>query len=218
MRAAEEPTGSVDARAELRRCLAGRGVLGTDAERAVAHGYGRLCRRVGARCAQVVGERRLTEFARLHPGRDVRSWVLHHVPSTRRIVGEELAVVGARLAVEVLPALVNLTHHPVVIQTAAGPIVQLPPSGRVARCVTVPDRVLGTLRIGDHSVPLVVNDVTSAVNGLPEPEEGVLFVVSRLVALAVPQRRDMVFPHNPVRDETGCTSACRVLAQVPPPA
>lgn len=113
--------------------------------------------------------------------------------------------------------LVNLTSHPVLIRTGSGVTVCLSPSGRVARCRTEPDRVLGTVQVDGHSVPLVVNHVTSAVSGLPEPEDGVLFVVSRLVALAAPQRRDVVFPHDPVRDDTGRTTACRVLAQVPPP-
>lgn len=217
MRTATEPAGSFDARAELHRRLAGRGVTGPETERAVAHAYGRLCRRVGDRCAQLLEQRHMAEFAQLRPETDMRSWLLQHVPSVRGIVWEELIVVAARLAAEVTPALVNLTPHPVVIVTATGVIVQVPPSGRVARCATHPDRLLGTVCIDGHSVPLVVNDVTAAVEGLPEPEQGVLFVVSRLVALAAPQRRDMVFPHDPVRDGTGRTAGCRVLAQVPPP-
>lgn len=216
MRTATEPAEPLDARAELHRHLAGRGMSGPETERAVADAYGRLCRRVGARCAQLLGERRLAEFTQLRPGGNVRSWVLQHVPAACDTVREELIVIGARLRAEVLPALVNLTAHQVVIQTATGVTVRIPPSGRLARCATHPDRVLGTVFIDGHSVPLVVNDVTSTVDGLPEPEDGVLFVVSRLVALAVPQRRDMVFPHDPVRDPTGRTAGCRVLAQVPP--
>jgi len=217
MWAAGEPAGPLDVRAELHRRLAGRGVVGTQAERAVTPALGRLYRRVGARCAQLLGAARLAEFARLRAGPEMRPWLLQHVPSVRTIVWEELVVVGARLAVEATPALVNLTPHPVLIKTDGGVTTCIPSSGRVARCRTEPDRVLGTVQVGGHSVPLVVNDVTSAVSGLPEPEEGVLFVVSRLVALAAPQRRDMVFPHDPVRDETGRTTGCRVLAQVPPP-
>ncbi len=215
MWAAGEPAGPLDVRAELHHRLADRGVVGTEAERAVTHALGRLHRRVGARCAQLLGAVRLAEFARLRAGRE--TWLLLRVPSVRTIVWEELAVVGARLAVEVTPALVNLTPHPVLIKTDSGVTVRIPPSGRVARCRTEPDRVLGTVQVDGHSVALVVNDVTSAVCGLPEPEEGVLLVVSRLVALAAPQRRDIVFPHDPVRDDTGRTTGCRVLAQVPPP-
>ncbi|MFN2495172.1 MAG: hypothetical protein ABR608_04590 [Pseudonocardiaceae bacterium] len=216
MRAAEQPPGPLDARAELHRCLAGRGMAGAEAERAVADALGRLRRRVGARCAELLEGARLAEFARLPAGRDMRCWLRRQVPSVRTIVWEELTVMCARLVVEVPPALVNLTPHPVLIKTATGVTVAIPPSGRVARCRTEPDRVLGTVQVDGHSVPLVVNDVTSAVLGLPEPEEGVLFVVSRLVALAAPLRRDMVFPHDPVRDETGRTTGCRALAQVPP--
>lgn len=86
----------------------------------------------------------------------------------------------------------------------------------MARCVTQPDQVLRTVSVDGHRVPVVLNDVTSVVSGLPEPEEGVLFVVSRMVALAQPQRGGLVFPHQPLRDEIGRTAGCRVLAQVPP--
>lgn len=213
---AQTPSGPLDARAELGRRMAGRDMVDADAKQAVTYAISRLRRRVGARCAQLLGETRLTEFPRFRAPAEMRCWLHHHVPALRTIVWEELVVVGARLATEATPTLVNLTPHPVLIQTGSGVTVRIPPSGRVVRCPAKPDRVLGTVQIDGHPVPLVINDVTRTVPGLPEPEEGVLFVVSRLVALAAPQRRDMVFPHDPVRDGTGRTAACRALAQVPP--
>lgn len=216
MQAAPWPAGPLDARAELYRRLAGRGVVGTAADQAVAGTLDRLRRRVGRRCAQLPGATRLAELGSAAE-QTMRSWLLERVPLVRTIVWEELVVVGARLAAEATPALVNLTPHPVLLWTDSAGTVRLPPSGRVVRCHTEPDHLLGTVQVDGHPVPLVINNVTPAVPGLPEPEEGVLFVVSRLVALATPHRRDMVFPHDPVRDHTGRTSGCRALAQVPSP-
>lgn len=42
-----------------------------------------------------------------------------------------------------------------------------------------------------------------------------MYVVSRLVAEAVPERRDLVVPHGLVRDGQGRVVGCAQLAQVP---
>lgn len=218
MRAATRSGVTLETRAELRRLLAGRGMCGAEAERAAARALCRLRRRVGARCADLLGAAQLAEFARLRTGHERRSWLLGRLPSVPDIVREEFVIVSAALTCEAPPALVNLTEHSVMIRLGSEVTVHIPPSGRVARCYAEPDRVLHTVQVDGHHVPVVLNHITSRVSGLPEPEDGVLFVVSRLVAMAAPQRRDVVFPHRPVRDDAGRTAACRVLAQVPPPA
>jgi hypothetical protein len=44
---------------------------------------------------------------------------------------------------------------------------------------------------------------------LPEAEEGIVFIVSAMVRSAVPNRRDVVSPGNPVRDAEGRVIGCR---------
>lgn len=114
----------------------------------------------------------------------------------------------------------NLTGHPlhlVLDDAATSSTVDLPPHGPPARCVSEPDRPAPPLRVGDRLVPLFSHALTSVVAGLPAPEPATVLVVSRLVATALPERRDLVFPLHPVRDHTGRTTGCRALAQVPSP-
>ena len=54
-----------------------------------------------------------------------------------------------------------------------------------------------------------------AVEGLPEPQEGVLFLVSALVRAAVPSRHDVASPGDLVRDPEGRVVGCRNLAVNP---
>ena len=49
------------------------------------------------------------------------------------------------------------------------------------------------------------------VEGLPEPAEGTLFVVSALVRSAVPGRSDVASPGDLVRDAGGNVIGCRGL-------
>ena len=53
------------------------------------------------------------------------------------------------------------------------------------------------------------------VDGLPEPQEGTIFIVSALVAQALKGvRNDLVIPDDTVRDEQGRIIGCRALARV----
>ncbi|MEV3952785.1 hypothetical protein [Streptomyces albogriseolus] len=61
------------------------------------------------------------------------------------------------------------------------------------------------------SIPLV-HIGFGEVTGPPEPEAGPRHVVSRLVAGALPDRSDLLVPHDVVRDEAGRTTGCRALA------
>jgi hypothetical protein len=53
------------------------------------------------------------------------------------------------------------------------------------------------------------------VTGLPDPEPGVLLLVSQMVCAALPGRNDLVYPDDIVRDAAGQVICCRALAQVP---
>lgn len=50
------------------------------------------------------------------------------------------------------------------------------------------------------------------VSGLPEPEDGVVYVVSQLVVQALPARSDLAYPHGLHRDATGTITGFSALA------
>jgi hypothetical protein len=108
--------------------------------------------------------------------------------------------------------LVNLTPHPVNLVTDGGTVV-VPPSGLVARVALHPDVPVGTVELDGVTVPIVATSASGDVTGLPEQRDGVLVVVSRLVA-EVSERADLVIPHDAVRDATGAVVGCRALARV----
>jgi len=96
-------------------------------------------------------------------------------------------------------------------------IHSVPPSGTVARCKVdrkeVDSFILEDVDGWDITVP-----ITSArfgeVEGLPEPQEGTIYIVSNLVAQAVPDREDVFFPDDLVRDEHGNIIGCRALGKI----
>lgn len=49
------------------------------------------------------------------------------------------------------------------------------------------------------------------VTNLPEPKEGVIYIVSTLVRLASPERKDLYSPAKPVRNEAGQVIGCMGL-------
>lgn len=106
--------------------------------------------------------------------------------------------------------LVNLTPHSVTILTGeTTPPVILEPSGSVARC-SVTSLQLDPLF---DTIPVATSEL-GEVTGLPEQEDGVALVVSRIVAEARPERTDLYFPGDAVRDEKGNIVACRGLYRV----
>lgn len=104
--------------------------------------------------------------------------------------------------------IINLTPHTVtVLRENEGPI-EYPPSGMVARCATK-RRVIGSL----NGIPINRTEF-GEVYGLPEPAPGVYYIVSALVAQALPQRNDLLIPDDVVRDEAGRIVGCRAFARV----
>ena len=111
--------------------------------------------------------------------------------------------------------LINLTPHAI---TVCGR--EIPPSGQVARCA-VEEEVVGMVEHPDSddqdalttSVP-IIRQVFGEVTGLPERQDGVMYVVSAIVAQAVPDRVDVVIPARTLRDEAGRIVGCEALATV----
>lgn len=97
-------------------------------------------------------------------------------------------------------AFVNLTPHAIVIGS-----LTIPASGVVARCAAK------TSPAGEVDGVTLVRTEFGAVENLPDPEDGVVFVVSALVRAAVPSRTDVASPGDLVRNEAGQVVGCKNL-------
>lgn len=102
----------------------------------------------------------------------------------------------------------NLTPHQIILVRADGSKEVLEPEGivpRVRMTAVSAGEVLG--------IPVVIS-APLGVEGLPDPEPGVFFIVSRAVAAAAPSREDLLVPDGLVRDEEGKVIGARRLARV----
>ena len=110
--------------------------------------------------------------------------------------------------------IINLTPHTINVQNETGDFVAFPPSGKVARVsaqltpVNVAEygEKITELAFGERF--LVSSQEFGAVTGLPEPEYGVLYLVSGLVRQAVPHRFDVLSPGELIRNEAGQPIGC----------
>lgn len=101
--------------------------------------------------------------------------------------------------------LVNLTPHPVDI-VIDGAVLTLQPLSPAARIDIHKEQVaMFPLREGSVPVFRVSNGLTI---DLPGAQPGVTYVVSRMVADANPDRADLVFPLDLIRDENGHIIGC----------
>lgn len=118
--------------------------------------------------------------------------------------------------------LVNLTPHTVTIVDSQGKKLSIPPEGVVPRVQELHPHV-GELNYEGVQIPLVraVYPDGQAVQGLPEPQPGVLLLVSRMVFDACPNRTDLAVPDTSpgsvIRDEAGRITGVRqlIVRQVP---
>lgn len=108
--------------------------------------------------------------------------------------------------------IINLTPHKINLMPEGGLVVTIPPSGIVARCTV--DRVqVNTVAVDGITVP--VNQTRfGEVFDLPDPQPDTIYIVSTLVAQAVPGRRDVFVVDDAVRDDQGRVIGARALAHV----
>lgn len=102
--------------------------------------------------------------------------------------------------------LVNLTPHQINIVGENG-VRSVQPSGVVARCEQQ-ERVITQL---EGAIP-VTRLVMGEVQDLPEPKQGVTYIVSHIVLQRCPDRKDLVKPGQPVRDAEGRVIGCGCLS------
>ena len=99
----------------------------------------------------------------------------------------------------------NLTPHPIVVITDTASITY-PITGNVARIGTI-TTVIGEI----EGIPVVRKEYTE-VEGLPDPELDVWYIVSGYIKEARPDRKDLVAPNTDataVRDSDGNIIAVR---------
>lgn len=123
--------------------------------------------------------------------------------------------------------LVNLTHHPVVLDATAGTShtggpanvtqVSIAPEGGLAR---VNDHLLGDGALTTQHGVLheIVMRRSQTVEGLPPERPGVAYLVPRLTALAARSRADLVFPHQERRNHEGTVVGARAVGRFEPEA
>ena len=99
--------------------------------------------------------------------------------------------------------IVNLTPHP--LEFSNGLTIQ---STGIARCEAVESEI-GTT----DGLPIVVTTFGQVV-GLPEPQDGVIYVVSSITAQACKGREDVFVPARPIRDEKGRIVGCAALGRI----
>ena len=96
------------------------------------------------------------------------------------------------------PTFENLTPHDVNIILPDGEILTIPASGKVARVGSHVEQI-GNIGV----IPVVKTVFDSNVTDLPDPQDGVIFITSTLVAQAVSDRTDVLVPADLRRDDAG---------------
>lgn len=103
--------------------------------------------------------------------------------------------------------IVNLTPHTINIHTGGGPVVSIQPSGLIARVETK------EMEDGEvEGIPVVRSRFGSPI-GIPSPEPGVFFIVSRILLDACRGRNDLLAPGPLIRDSEGRPVGCRGLSR-----
>lgn len=107
--------------------------------------------------------------------------------------------------------IINLTPHAVNIVDSNDAITTtIPASGNVARCSQTIS-IVGSVTLGSVAIPISSSSYGEVVD-LPAPQDGVYYVVSRLVMSACPARQDLLVPNDLVRNDAGQVIGCRSLA------
>ena len=105
-------------------------------------------------------------------------------------------------------AIVNLTPHAINFVNDGKVYLTVPPSGRIARCA-VKRKQTGTI----NGIP-VNKTVLGKAEDLPQSEYDTIYIVSSIVAQAVPEREDVYIPDDTVRDAAGVIIGCKGIAHI----
>ena len=104
---------------------------------------------------------------------------------------------------------VNMTPHPVNLLTTDGEEIATFPSEGTIR-LKKDSLSIGGFNINGHQVELLHSEFSSGE--VPSPVDGVIYIVSALVANAYPHRFDFVMVENTVRNDSGRIIGCTAFA------
>ena len=106
---------------------------------------------------------------------------------------------------------VNCTPHDVNLITTKGNIT-FPRSGIIPRLTEQQNKINS---INSNGIEIDIMEKSfNEVEGLPEPKENTIYIVSALVAGAVKNRDDLVVPNDTIRDDQGMIVGCKNLAKI----
>jgi len=105
---------------------------------------------------------------------------------------------------------VNLTPHPITFVSQSGDVtIEAGPTP-----ARIDENAEEATPAGEATAPAIFEVTLGAVTGLPEPEEGVGYIVSRPTAMRVTGRADVFFPFREVRDDEGRITGCEGLGRL----
>lgn len=105
--------------------------------------------------------------------------------------------------------IINLTPHAITFLDGNNSVLAtIEPSGTIARASQTREAV------GEVN-GIVVNQCSyGAVTGLPDPQDGTIYLVSALTAQACRDRSDVFITDDAVRDDAGRIIGCRAIARI----
>ena len=109
---------------------------------------------------------------------------------------------------------INMTPHEIVVMPEEGGEIRIPATGKLVRC-KAERGVVDTLEVNGVKIP-VTQVVLGEIENLPEPEEGVFYIISLQAALKardLGRTADLLVPDMAVRDESGRIIGVRALAR-----
>lgn len=101
----------------------------------------------------------------------------------------------------------NLTPHAVIVVNDYGDDTIIEPSGLVAR-INSKDMVIGHI----NGVP-ITRKRFEEIEGLPQPEKNLYFIVSYMIAARCKDRDDLLVPNELIKDRYGRVIGCRSLGK-----
>lgn len=108
--------------------------------------------------------------------------------------------------------IVNLTPHTINFVGQDNTIIASIPSSGVARAAQR-RKIVDIIEIDGISLP-IARCTYGDVQGLPEPMDDTIYIVSAITAQAVPERQDVFIVDDSVRDESGRIIGVRGIAHV----
>lgn len=109
--------------------------------------------------------------------------------------------------------IINLTPHAITIYDKSLPLLSIPSSGQIARC-SEEKEFIDNIKAHEYISLPVFKVIYGPVEGLPEPTHNTIYIVSKMVADAKPDRDDLYFPGDLKRNSEGAVIGCYGLSKI----